>query len=121
METREDLIGILLGYGKVNAELYQKREKIRNRINHTKSIFIERDLISLNEELDALNARLKSFSNEGRLFLQFMRLPGFVADHSHPETALLRKKYREQRMRITQLYSKGRILEITLAQLQNVL
>ena len=28
LETREDLIGILLGYGKMNAELFQKRKKI---------------------------------------------------------------------------------------------
>ena len=114
MKDRDDLTGILLGYGKINAELFQKRSELSNK---TRKIVKDRMVpsegyLSTKEELNDLNAILQPFSREERISLRFMRLPGFVADSKHEETVQLQKKYSEQRKCITRCYTRGDILEI---------
>lgn len=119
LKDREDLIGILLGFGKHNAELFQKRNEIESY-----KLRLVRDRTepspgyhAINEELVALNATLQSFSNEGRVTLNYMRLPGFTADPNHSETKQLKKKYSKQRKMISHLYSRRNALKITLDRL----
>ena len=121
MQDRADLIGILLGYGKVNAELFQKRNEILRGASRIKKKRTEPSpgYQSIDEELKVLDASFKIFSNEERISLRFMHLPGFIADRNHAETAQLKRKYSEQRKRITERYSHGKVLEVTLEQLCN--
>ncbi len=116
---RADLIGILLGYGKNNAELFQKRNEILMRGTgiRKKRIKPSQGYKCIEEELDALNACLKSFSSEGRISLNYMRLPGFAADPELVETKRLRKKYIDQRRRITQRFIQNDVLETIMEQL----
>ena len=110
MKDRDDLIGILLGYGKNNAELFQKREELKKERTKPSASYC-----SMDEELEALNNRLQSFSGEGKITLNYMRFPGFAADHHHRETVQLKKKYAEQRKRITTHYFRKNVLEATLS------
>jgi hypothetical protein len=119
IKDRDDLTGILLGYGKHNADLFHKRSEIeiRNRECKRKRTEPSPGYSTVEEELEILNTSLQSFSNEERVSLRLMRLPGFVADPKSEETNQLKKKYTQQRRRITQRFARGKILEITLKQL----
>ena len=120
---RQDLIGILLGYGKVNSELYQKRDELsshRPRLTKFRTTPSE-GYQSVEEELNHLNETLDSFSKEGKISLHYMRLPSFAADAKHLETIQLRQKYSNQRKQITQRYIHGDVLEITLEKLMEPL
>lgn len=119
IKEQEDLLGILLGYGKIHAELFQKRTEIvvgnrKIKKKRTKPSF---GYSSVEEELKDLNAFLRSFSKEGKISLCYMRLPGFTANWKSEETAQVSKKYCEQRKHITQRYTQGDVLEITFKQL----
>lgn len=119
MKDRDDLIGILLGYGKTNSELFQKRseiwgKKLKLSKNRTKP---SSGYLSVAEEQKALSDRLRPFSNEGRITLNYMRLPAFVADGNHQESIKLKKKYTEQRKNITQRYSHKNVLKVTFERL----
>ena len=121
MKDRDDLIGILLGFGRHNAELFQKRSEIEScRMRLTKyRTTPSLGYHSVEEELEALNAALQSFCGEGRITLNYARLPGFAADLNHDETRQLKKNYAQQRKLITRRYSRRNALEITLEQLRS--
>jgi hypothetical protein len=119
ISDREDLAGILLGFGKHNAELFQKRAEISSKKPTLKQFRTQPSLgfDSIEQELSTLHSQLQSFDGEGRYSLCFMRLPGFVAERHHRETKQLMRKYRQQRKYITKLFAQGNVLEITLKQL----
>lgn len=119
LRHRDDLIGILLGFGKTNAELFQKRSEILGRVDVIKKKRTEPSpgYNSIDQELEALNTTFQ-VSNSGRkASLNYISLPGFAKDCNHPETQALMHKYKAQRKYITQCYSNGNILETTLQQL----
>lgn len=121
IKDREDVIGILLGYGRINAELFQKRSELGLRkggINKSRTK-PSSGYRSTDEELKAISRKLRPFDQRKRSSLSFMSLPGFVADLSSNETVLLKQKYTDQRKQITQKFSKGNILEIVLEQLSS--
>lgn len=118
---REDLIGILLGFGKINAELFQKRNEILGKgpVIKKKRTEPSPGYASIDEELEALNTTLRVSNFTGKASLKYINLPGFVKDCNHPETQALIRKYKAQRKNITKRYSKGNILEVTLQQLKD--
>jgi len=121
MREREDLIGILLGYGEVNARLYQRKAEIIGRKMSAQHLQKVRLLPSegyhtIDEELAYLRSHLKTVPDENPL-IYAIRLPSFVADKNHPQTLAILKKYREQRNCFSKKYEKGNVLEVTLKQL----
>jgi hypothetical protein len=121
IKNREDLIGILLGYGENNASLFQRRSEITGRISSIKrkDTTPTPGYCSTEDELKSLNARLRPFSNEQRKLLRYMHLPSFVADPNHQETIQLKKKYTQQRKQITQHFSHKNVLEMVFEQLSS--
>lgn len=119
LKDRDDLIGILLGYGRKNAELFQKRSELGLRKAGIKKSRTKPSpgYRSVKEELKAITRTLRPFDQSERSALFLMRLPGFVADSYSDETIDLKRKYTEQRKQITEVFSKGRVLEIVLEQL----
>lgn len=99
------LWGILLGYGKHNSGLYNKRDRPYFNTMLLSSIAIERSKIKLQSIGDYDYSPV------------IMESVHFVGERNHPETLALQKKYRELRGRISEIYSKGDFLEITLRQL----
>lgn len=135
IKEREDLMGILLGYGKTNAELYQRREEIEKIIGnngkqqtrektqetHSKK-WIQRirkpspGFSSFEEELQDIEQRLGG-SYPDNPQIRRMSLPGFAADYSDQETIELIKKYKQQRRQILEKYHNRCVLEASLLQL----
>jgi hypothetical protein len=119
IKNHENLIGVLLGYGKTNAALYHQRSQINSKTlgirKHRKQPSF--GYSTMEEELEALNTTLCSFSGEGKHSIRFMRLPGFVADPKSLETKKLKKKYSEQRRKIAEKYAQEDTLKIVLEHL----
>lgn len=100
ISNNEMLLGILLGYGKINASLYNKRE-----------------WEGLNDAgLRHSTIKLEPFGDYAYSPL-VMQSIHFVADLKHPETKALQRKYQKLREKISAIYSQGDFLEITLSQL----
>ncbi len=117
------LLGILLGYGKHNAELFYQREKVRQFINK-KCLPITPEQIaepsksfsSLKEEYDFYQSKLKPFGDY-HYSLLIVDPVHFMADHQNNETMVLKEKYKKDRARISKIYSNADFLEITLSKL----
>lgn len=106
------LLGIALGYGRHNAQLFSRKTQIEEE----QESFPSDGFSSLEEEYQHIKDLLIPCQEEdlwewGSLILP---LPGFIADLKHPETQLLKKQYREQHKKIIETYKKGDFLEITL-------
>ena len=116
--SREDLLGVCLGYGEKNAELFQKMATLltsMGRLGFTLEKPSSDRLRSLEEELTALE----------RVFVGGIHTPvsrkfffniglGFRANFSDPETLFLQKKYAELHKKLTRAYEGRVFLEKTL-------
>ncbi len=115
--SRDDLLGICLGYGERNADLFQKRSKLltsMGRLGFTLESPSPNCLKRLEEEcaiLEKSMVRIKD--HRSRKFL-FSVGVGFCADATSPETPLLQKKYASLHKRLTQVYDCPDFLEKTL-------
>lgn len=129
MKDRDDLIGILFGYGKINAELYYRREELEKiqginkkspRAFHVGGknlqLFPSSEYSSIKEELHDIEGRL-SVCHRDNVQFKVMALPRFAADHAHPETVALINKYKQQRKNIIKKYCNRCVLEVTLEKL----
>ncbi len=105
INNNQMLLGILLGYGKHNSILYNRRE--RNYF----------DCLAFS------GAALKNSSIKLECCGDYSYSPlviesiHFSADLEHPETKALEKRYRDLRGLISAIYAQGDFLEITLSQL----
>jgi hypothetical protein len=124
LKNNDELLGILLGYGKNNASLYHRREEIKKCIHSFKIPNKMRNAIpssgsfTIEDELVSIQNTLKQFENENLSNCIFMDLPHFMADYNSSETLELKKKYRHQRKKITKAYRKGAFLEVTLRKME---
>ncbi len=94
LNHHEGLLGILLGFGKRNSMLFQRREEI-----------IELPIANKELKLKAINEKLKP-SNEDDCILYPMHRVGFVGDLTHPETIYLKEKYDKIDRKIEVVFSK---------------
>ena len=108
LKNNDALLGILLGFGTHNAQLFsrmQQLEEIRNP--------------ETEEEYSNLQSRLTSFSDHSKNEFNFLLLPlpGFRADRECPETKKLKSAYTKQHKKIIQIYRDRDFLEVTLEQI----
>lgn len=125
LKKNHGLLGILLGFGKHNALLFERRSIIDSMFFRKKigvdylPVAPSEGFNSIEEEQEYLTDKLKIFDERCIVDANdlFLTLPQFVADHSHPETHALKKKYQKQYLRIRQEYKKGDFLTVTLERL----
>lgn len=98
----ERLLGILLGFGKNNAYLYEQRVKSRS-------------LLGLTYQQSWEKYPLASFTNEWPAWPRKWRLPGFACDPDTEETKQLKQHYQKARRIIRWTYFNRDRLEVTLA------
>lgn len=112
LHNNQGLIGILLGFGKYNSMLFQKREELLQSLgkNLKKIELIQKELETLNSMLQPLHV------HDGSMIATINRV-GFVADHNHIETINLRDHYDKLNREINEIYSKDDWFEHTLLQL----
>ncbi len=120
LKENHALLGLLLGYGKKNSFRFQRKMEILKSTNafhlHHKQEKCLRPSIgfdSLDEELAFLNQRLKPLEDPCQEFT-LVNLPSFMVDSRDIETQGIKKKFIEQRRKITNIYRHGDFLEITL-------
>lgn len=94
IQNNEILLGICLGYGENNSILYYLRNKILQ-----------------NNYLD--------FFGDYNYSLMRINSLHFIANHQLEETKKLKTKYQNLRAKISEIYSRGEFLEITLSQLSS--
>lgn len=96
------LLGILLGFGRNNACLYERRELAEHLLGLSDQQSLERDPLS-------------SLTNEWPFWPRKWRLPGFACDPTTEETKQLKKQYQKARRIIRWTYFNRDNLEVTLA------
>lgn len=117
------LLGILLDYGVHNAKLFNERNRLSPFVYRKTLPEIPLDIPNPSEGFSSLQEEFSSYFSVLTLFGDSKYSPlilhsvHFVADHNHPETIELQKKYRKMRGEISAIYSKGDFLEITLSKL----
>ena len=124
LKNSELLLGILLGYGSHNAQLFVRIKQLRKFISAKDLILIEikplpsQGFSSIEEEEKFLNQKLQPFSRHVN-HIPWMILPvQFAADLDHIETKLLQKKYARLRNEISRRCAeKNNFLELIISQL----
>ena len=89
------LLGILLGYGRRNAELFQRRATLSSseiRIPFSPYPKPMKPFSSIEEELKYLDQHLQLLRSKNIWLLRVIPV-NFAADPNHPETICLKKKY----------------------------
>lgn len=115
LKYREGLLGILLGYGRHNAMLFQRREDLIGPLSGYRgevappSYHLMRqpkEVTAHQQELEGIEEHLRSFSEDMEdPVLMPIRLPGFGADHDDEETKALEKEYKKVLPKILEAYS----------------
>lgn len=120
LKDNDALLGILLGYGRHNAELFSRRTEIERESN-PHIISLTKKLPSpgfstVEEEYRYICEKLTSFNEIGTADLNpiLLNMPGFLADHSDPETQQLKTEYKKQQKTIINKLKIERFLETTL-------
>lgn len=124
----EGILGILLGYGRHNALLFQKKSDILGRcwgygkLPPPAFFYLPHhsgDFASFEAELEYLDNKLDGFSNysDYDYFLSIIPPLGFCADKSNEETIILEKKYAKTRAHISKMYTQQFFVKAILDQL----
>ncbi len=116
------LLGIVLGYGRHNAQLFSRKVQIEEEKESSFFFPINIEALpakgfsSLEEEYQDSNDRLISFEEEDlwEWWDPVLPLPGFIADSKAPETQKLKEQYRKQRKKMIEIYKERHFLETTL-------
>jgi len=128
LHRNEVLYGILLGYGKKNAQFFDRRYLLMQHINRFHSLIpstyekyslrYPKNIVnkSLEKEYDSLESRMEFFDLE--LKLSCFSSPHFIAIKNDEETAMLKIKYMDTHRQLIKSYSKGDFLKITFQRLE---
>ncbi len=119
LKQHHGLFGILLGFGKRNALLFQSKDRILEDFNDftlKTHPMPSLGFHSLDEERVFYQKTLVGAFAETnhKKDYKFLYLPAFLADPHSTETQELQKKYIKQRRIIQDAYSHGHFLEVTL-------
>ena len=115
---RDDLLGICLGYGEKNADLFHKRRQILRslgRLGFTLRVLSTEKRKNIESTLRTLE---KSFHGGIKVHSsrRFLFHPGisFLADFTDPDTSKLQLKYTDAYKKIIQAYTQSPFLKRTL-------
>lgn len=122
---RQSVLGILLGYGKENAEQFERLCTLKKWNPffgfslRTTLLTPSIDFSSIDEELNYIEKNLTFFlTKEFSDFPTAYMIPlGFRANQNSLETIRLKKRYKEEYRNIVRIYREGDFLEVTIKQL----
>lgn len=115
----QTLLGILLGYGKHNAQLYARRDNLRrNKLSGAlPRIVLSRGFSTLKDEEEFLNQQLQPAASYD-FDAQTIAPVQFAADLTHQETKHLQKKYSQMRQKIcSMMVDNEKFLALILTQM----
>lgn len=117
----EGILGILLGYGRHNSMLFQRKSDILGRCwaygddvkKESEILTTSSGFNSREEELFYLDEKLGSFSEESEYSSLMPVAPlGFAADINHIETQKLKHKYGSVRKLINEVYTRASPIDV---------
>jgi hypothetical protein len=115
-------LGLLLGYGARNAYHFQRRAEIHPKFYGGKftlkklSSKPSNEYLSIEDERQQIQYRLKPLEDERTLDSGFIAFPGFLADPCSEETQHLKDTFQKQRMQMINLYRNSSFFEKTMMQ-----
>lgn len=112
LDYDQGLLGILLGFGRHNAMLFEKRERLIDLLNRPLL-----DPFRINREIELIDKKLQPFHECDRCILASTNRVMFAADSANKETIELRTKYDKLNREINLIYSKPDWFEKTMIQL----
>jgi len=112
LKDNDELLGILLGFGRHNAHLFWRKTQLEKRLKSNA------ESAEFQEEYNKIDLQLKSFTdwNSDDFNSHLIGLPGFRADLEHAETKQLKAEYTKQYKKIVKLNDRKDFLEVILAQ-----
>ncbi|MGE0198958.1 MAG: hypothetical protein AB7N99_01740 [Simkaniaceae bacterium] len=130
LKDHHALLGLLLGYGKENAFLFQRRSEIDDKF-YTPHMFTLKkrskipssNFSHIAQEIFYLRKKLSFFPRNGQFLPSVnalgLRLPGFIANFDLEETLNLEKQFYQETLHIVRQYRNKNFLEVTLYQYIN--
>ncbi len=121
LANNDELIGILLGFGRENAHLFHLRSQLASE--KEEADFCERfhfgspwekEDEELDKKLESIGWISAYITGNHLKNLDLINLPGFCANVDHPETLHLKKHYIETKQKIIDYYKDKDFLEATL-------
>lgn len=114
----EELLGILLGFGEINASLYSRRQLLEGLLMIPLALHKSpsEGFLSVEDEVSFLNEQLQFSSNEDHFLFNVCPVE-FVADKKAAETYVLCQKYLKARYRLCEIYRDGSYFDVSLRQL----
>jgi hypothetical protein len=124
LANHDELIGMLLGFGRENAHLYHLRSQLtsaKEKTDFNEKFHYgypwEKEEEELNENFESVGW-ISAYITGGHLKnLDLITLPGFCAVVDHPETLHLKQDYLKTREKIIDYYKDKDFLEATLTML----
>lgn len=117
LHQHDCLLGILLGFGKHNSLLFERRENLEKKLNCLHFVQSYQEMQVIKNQIDNLWNVLQFRNDYYTSDLAMGNSIAFVADRDHPESKILEMKYNEQGIRISEIYSQDDWFEETLLQL----
>lgn len=130
VNRNDELLGIILGFGKENAAYFDRKWEIKSFLfprlyrlgksyHPLKKPVPRPGYATLEDELKALEAKSGDIIIPEKCFLTFtLHLPlGYDVDATVTDVPGLRKKYKQQQYKATKAYQNGSFLEITLREM----
>lgn len=121
-QSNHTLIGLFLGFGRKNSELYHKRFQT---LNKQRRFITEFPVIYYNHldqisdlEFQEFHSCLSGFCLDKKHLFRPMGLPEFLVDESLEETHLLRKKYQSQRKHFLSQVANMPLLDLFMDQVE---
>lgn len=129
------MLGIILGFGKDHATLFERGTEIENFL-FSQRLFVSKNIENpltmpvpqsgfktLEEEFIAIQAKGDGVfdPNDEALMNWTLHFPlGFLIDTTKTDPKKLHAKYKQQRIKATRAYDKGNFLETTLCELTTI-
>lgn len=114
INDHQGLLGIMLGYGVRNSQLFQERNEIGKEIKKIK--FLLKKESDLHNKIQEISSHMEIFSPLEYSF-PLMWPVSFCADFSDPETKDLKKKYSCERLQIGEIKKKLNFIDLALKRL----
>ena len=111
------LLGILLGFGKYNAQLFQIREELYSKLDSLNYLKDYKKKVSIQKKIDRLWEKLQCRNDYYTYSLIAQHQVGYVCDRSHSESIELEKKYEKQSKEINEIINKENWIENILLKL----
>lgn len=114
------LLGILLGYGKQNAALFQRRNELYYpsfQIPFLQKARPGRKFSTVKEEMEFINKCLRPVMHKSP-FIYLVRGVNFVGDLSLEETQVLKREYEDLHRELTLIFKQPNWLELLIAEFE---